>query len=185
MFNIVFVRSFSHYSHLFLKRLSNLVYIYLPKLFLFLILAPMEILWKQGNFCSSFVSNFWIQSFNAIFGQSQERMRERIINGHFCIGHTRTYWLDCNLHTRSSLTHTHTHTHTYTLLHTHTYTPLHTHAYTHILSITHYSFVQTSAIVSRLSCICFHSLFLENFVGIFETFWVNWIFWIIHDERKM
>ena len=118
MFSPVFVRSFSHYSHLFLKRLSNFVYIYLPKLFLFLILAPMEILWKQGNFCSSFVSNFWIQSFNAIFGQSQERMRERI-NGHFCIGHTRTYWLDCNLHTRSSLTHTHTLSHPYTHTHTH------------------------------------------------------------------
>jgi hypothetical protein len=87
------------------------------------------------------VSNFWIQSFNAIFGQSRERMREMIINGHFCIGHTRTYWLDCNLHTRSSFTHTHTHPYTHTpLTHPYTHTPTHTHTHTYWASHIIHSF---------------------------------------------
>ena len=67
---------------------------------------------------------FCVQSlFNAIFGQSQTRIRAGIINGHFCIGLTHTL----------SLSHTHTHKHTLSLFQTLTLT----HAHEHSISLFH------------------------------------------------
>jgi len=183
MFSPVFVRSFSHYSHLLLKRLLNFVYIYLSYFF-FWYWLPWRFCENRGIFVPLLCPTSEFKALMPYLVKARKECAWEDNNNKWSFLYwTHTYVLVRLQSAYKIIAHTHTHTHT--LSHTHTYTPLHTHAYTHILSITHYSFVQTSAIVSRLSCICFHSLFLENFVGIFGTFWVNWIFWIIHAERKM